>query len=402
MSFHVQNKTTQPSAPAANKILHWYDNDRRSKEIDEYGAVRVITPMGWRDNNIIINGEFDYAQRQVPGTLTTYSNTSGRTFGADRFGITNENASTQYQRIDTMSSPETNHQARYYGKYKKITAAGKLVISQVVEAANMAHLRGRYVRVQAKLKYSVAASMNVRLGLISNGSAATVDAIAATFVSAFGATATDPTLGTNLTYIAPLSTALPENGTIDGNAIDITLTNAWVRYSAVFLVPATAKNIIFAVWSDGQLGINDELNIGEVGIYEGMEIRDWFPRPQAEQLLHCQRYFLKTFPVDTAPIQNGGLAGSLKGILGKAAATALAAQLHYRFPISMRATPVVTLYNPSVANAQMRQSSGTAADLTVTTAANAAEGSVDITATGAAGGAVGDQVAIQISCEAEI
>lgn len=403
MSFFTNIRGVAPSIPATDKRTLWYDSDRRTKELDEYGATRVLTPMGWRDNNLLVNGEFDFAQRQVPGTLTTYSNTSGRTYTADRFAVTNENVSIQYQRIDTIASPETNNTPRYYGKYKKITGAGKFMVSQVIEAGNMAHLRGKNVRVQMKMKYSVAASLTVRLGLIANGASATQDAIAATFLSAFGGTGVDPTLGTNLTYITPTALIVADGGTVNGNAVDCVLTSAWVRYSAVFTVPATAKNIIVAVWSNAQAAINDELNISEVGLYAGEEIRDWYPRPQAEQLTHCQRYYCKTFNADTAPVQNGGLPGIVRGILGKAAATALAAQLSWRFPVPMRTTPTtITLYNPAAANAQVRQTSGTAADLTVSATANASENAVDITATGAAGGAVGDFVGVHVSAEAEI
>ena len=72
------------------------------------------------------------------------------------------------------------------------------------------------------------------------------------------------------------------------------------------------------------------------------------------ELALCQRYFCSSFSIGTAPAQNAG-----GGMIGKGANGATAEPiLTWSFPVSMRAAPTVTTYNPSAANNQW--SAGTA------------------------------------------
>lgn len=390
--------SSTPTAPAAGKNEVFVDNaDGRFKQVSDTGMVCALSDLGFRNKNLLSNGGFDFAQRQAPGSLVTYSNTSGRSYGADRWGMTNENASIQYQRIDSIAAPESDLSARMYGKFKKITNAGKMVITQVLEANDIAHLRGRTVRVQMKMRYTVAASMVVRLGLLQLTSAGTTDTMPATFVAAFGAVGTDPTWGTNIAAIVPSSAV---GGVINGNAVDCTLTGSWVNYSATFVVPTNCKNLVVAVWTNGQPAGNDELNIAEAGLYEGCEIRDWFPFAHAVELERCQRYYCKTFPVDTAPAQSGGVGGSLRFVAGKAGAAAEYGQ--FRFPVTMRITPAtLTSYNPAAANAQVRDST-VGVDCSAAAFSNSSDSMTDISATGNATTAVGSALDVHITADAEL
>ena len=77
-------------------------------------------------------------------------------------------------------------------------------------------------------------------------------------------------------------------------------------------------------------------------------------RPYSAELAMCQRYFCSSFSIGTAPAQNLG-----GGMIGKGANGATAEPiLCWQFPVSMRAAPTVTTYNPSAANNQW--SAGTA------------------------------------------
>jgi hypothetical protein len=407
MSELLQERIAEPSAPTTDQLTEWYETTTRRKTTkNEFSRKETLSPYGWRDQNLVINGEFDFAQRQAPATLTAITqSTTVRAFNADRWGVTLETAGGQYQRVDTNTAPEAGYLARYYGKYKKITGAGKMFIVQTIEAGSCLHLRGRTCIIQVKMKYSVASALNMRIGLIQLNSSGTVDTMPAAFTSGtFNGTGTDPALGTNLAYIAPRATPTGDGATINGNGGDCVLTTNWQRFSVCVDLPSNFKNLAIAIWSNAQMAINDELNIGEVGLYEGMEIRDWFPSVQSLQLHRAQRFCSKTFETDVAPAQNVGVGvtGYLRCILGKAAATALAAQFQWRFPVTMFKAPTVTLYNPAAANAQVRQIGGTAADLTATATANINMNSVDITATGAAGGTVGDQCGIHGLAESEL
>ena len=354
-----------------------------------------------RKENLLINGSFRFAQRQTPGTLTTYSNTSGRSYCADRWGVSNGSASTQFQRADASGTPETGLQARFYGTFKKITNATKVIVSQVIEGVQVMPVRGRVVRLQLKLKAST--SMVLRVGLLYLTSSGTIDTIPATFFSAAGAAGTDPTWGTNLTAIAPLRSDDVAGGTaaaISGNGLSCSVTTAWQQFGATFLVPASCLNLVVVVFTNGLPAVNDTFSIAEAGLFDGRDLQDYVPRHYQHELMLCQRYFQKSFAVDTAPAQNvGANSGEFDFLAGKAAATLQHGNL--RFPVTMRAAPTATLYNPAAANAQARNKTG-AADCTSSSADVLKENMAHITATGDGTLAVGDLIGVHYALDAEL
>lgn len=379
--------------------------DNRVKMRLDDGTLVVLSPYNDNDN-ALVNGSFPYAQRQAPGTLTTYSQTAARAYAADRWSMTNENASIQYQRVDTITAPETGLSARYYGKFKKITSAGKFCISQPVEGSNMAKFRGRSVRFQAKMRYSVAASMTVRMGLLQLTSAGTVDVVpgytggspSGTFISAFGTAGTDPTFGTNLSAITPRT---PDGGSISGNGLTCVLTNGWVRYSAVYPIPSNCVNLIPVIFTNGQPAATDELNVSEVRLRDGEEIMDWSDDLIVIEYAKILRTYVKSFNVDTAPAQNVGLPGAVRGSVSVAGATA-GQPIGVRFPAPARnGAGTYTFFNPSAANALVRNTTA-GTDATATTVANASEQGIDVNFTGIAAWTVAQSVAIHYTADNEI
>jgi hypothetical protein len=70
-------------------------------------------------------------------------------------------------------------------------------------------------------------------------------------------------------------------------------------------------------------------------------------------LLMAQRYFTKSFLLDTAPAQNAGVSGAIGARVTTGGAGGITS-VTQRWPVLMRATPTITLYNPSAANALWR------------------------------------------------
>jgi len=248
-----------------------------------------------------------------------------------------------------------------------------------------------------------------RLGVAQLTSAGTLDTVptaANLFFTAWGGAGTDPTLGSNLSYIAPKSGVTYPNGTVNGNAVDCSVTTAWQQFSVVFDVPSTAKNLVVMVWSNAQVTLTTgSVSISEAMLIDDQALSDWSPQAISVELARCQRFYCKTFAVDTNPAANAGATtGPLMCIVGKAAALALAAIFHWRFPVNMRITPAtVTTFNPGAAGAQARRVSGAAAaDQTATTVFNTTETSTTVSATGDAAGVVGDEVIVHVSADAEI
>lgn len=397
MSRLILNAVVPPSPPASGKIELYYDSeDNEVKYMNEFGEEIELTPIGLTDQNLIINGGFDFAQNQTPGTLTTYSNLTGRTMVCDNWKLTNENASAQYQRIDADGNPETGLLARFYGKLKKITSAGKICISQVIGASDMAGTRGDVARIQVKLKAST--GMTVRLGLLQLNSSGTLDTMPATFISAFNGNGTDPGFGTNLALLTPVTA---DTGTINGNAVDCVLTTGWQRFSALFNVPSNCKNLILIVYSNSQMAANDEINLAEAYLSQGASIKDWAPSPLTIEQIRAQAVYCKTFAFDSGPVQNFGLTGAIKYMSGRIAAVAEGAIGSWRFPTTMRTTPTLTAFNPSAANAQVRDvtSSG---DCSSTSFLDTNDSGTTISCTGNVLTIVGNVLALHIVADATI
>ena len=404
---------TNPPALGAMDIFSDSANRKLTTLLDNEEVDRIVND-GWRDRNILINGGFDFAQRQVPTTLTSYTLTANRSYGFDRWGMTIQASNLQCQQVQTDASVENGIASRNYGKFKQITAVSKSYISQVVEGNDCMCLRGRTVRFQFKAKYTIsgalisAATLPIRFGLLYLTSAGTLDTIPATFVTASASSGYDGLWGTNLALVNPslvecasVGGGLPTVPVIKGSACTGTLTNQWQRFSAVFTLPTTFKNIIPVIWNDTQMAVNDELNLAEVGLYDGQEIRDWAPMPEQLELMRCQRFYSKTFPLLVAPAQTGGLPGILTWMSGFAGAVAQGQNGAFVYPVTMHGIPAITFYSPSAASAQARDLTA-AAETAATTASNISDRSCHISCTGAAGTAVGNQLGVHAVAVAEL
>lgn len=403
MSRLLLTRGAAPSAPAASKGVLFLDAEGRVKALGNDGVLRVLSDSA--RSNWIRNGGFWFAQRQPPGTLTTYGATTARAiYGADGWCGCAENASAQYIRTDSSSAAEAGLQERFYGQFTKITNAGKLVLAQILEGSDAQALRGRTVRVQVWAKF-IGGNAGYRLGLAQLSSAGAVDVIpsgAGLFVTAFGGASVDPTLGVNLARIAPKAGVTGDNCTLNGNAYDVTLTGAWQRFGGVFDVPSDCKNLIVMLWSNTQVTIAQGIALAQCSLTDGYELQDWSPQPLSAELARVLRYYAKTFAIDTAPVTNVGVnLNEVRAIAGKAGAVANSGMVFWRFPVEMRAAPSVVLYNPAAANALIRDITG-AADLGATVATTVSAQGAGAIATGVAATAVGDQIALNFSADAEL
>jgi len=398
MSYLTQQKGAAPSTPAAGKATIYVDSTGMVHTIDATGMDSILSDG--RLFNCLRNSGFWFAQRQAPATLTTYSSTTNRLITADGWGITNENASTQYVRTDTSTTPEANLQSRFYGQFTKITTLGKLVISQCLEGIDSQALRGRTVRIQMKMRGLVAASALWNIGIVSN--TGTVDAPTAAWITAFGANGTDPTLGASLAFLTPKATVTGDGGTIVGNKIQVTVTNGatWIRAGGCFDIPTTAKNLIVVIWSDSQVAATNGVAISEVSLTDGFEIQTWSPQSVAVELARVQRFYCKSFNVDTLPATAVAI-GAVRGYVSVAGATA-GQPLGIRYPVPMRAAPTTfTFFNPAAANAFVRNTTA-ATDATATASANAGDQGADVTFTGIAAWTVAQAVAVHFTADAEL
>lgn len=329
--------------------------------------------------NFLINGGFDFAQRTTPGTLTTVSDNA---YGADRWKQTRENADLQYQRNDATS--ETGLTSRYYGKYKKITNAGKFMVFQILEGQHTVPLRGKTVIFQVKMKASTAKT--IRMAILELQSGGTMDTIPGTFVTAWNVDSTDPTLGTNLAIIT--------------GAESKSVTTSWQNFTVSVTVPSTSKNLICAVWADADFSSADELNLAEAGLFLGATQLSWTPRNIAQELLLCQRYYWKSFDIDIAPAQNAGTTGCLRWLAIRAGAVGNASP-SFVLPTRMRTNPTPTTYNTSAANAQVRDGAA-GADGSSTAAVLQVGAMLYVNCSSNASTAIGNALLVHVTADAEL
>ena len=216
-----------------------------------------------------LNGGFDFAERQTPGTLTTIADNK---YSADQWRVTRENADVQYIRVDALG--ETGLTSQYYGQIKKITAAGKLHVMQPLEGMNSVAFRGVEVTFQIKMKSSAARDM--RMAVLELQNAGTIDTIPATLVTAFNIDGTDPTLATNVAVITAAETKA--------------ITTSWATYDVTVTVPSNSKNLMLAIWSDDDVAANDTISFAEADFFAGASTRDWTTRLTQQEFDLLLRY----------------------------------------------------------------------------------------------------------------
>ncbi|MCI0550512.1 MAG: hypothetical protein L0287_06130 [Anaerolineae bacterium] len=346
----------------------------RKAELEE--LQQFLAPF---NNNYLINGEFRFAQRQTPGTLTTFTQDK---YSADRWRISRENADLQYQRVDGLA--EVGLTSQYFGTWKKITNAGKCMVYQIIEGANSVPLRGKEITFQVKMKAS--APKTIRMAIIELQNAGTIDTIPATFITAWGASGVDPTLGANLAIIT--------------GAESKAVTTAMQVFSVTVTVPANSKNLICAVWSNSQFSVNDTLSLAEAGLYVSATISPWVPRSFQQELTLCHRHYWKSFEVDTGPIQNIGLGHThFRWMCVTAGATTSRAPSFF-LPVEMFKEPTAVTYNPSAANGEVRDTV-VPGDCSATAVTVTAKG-FNLSCTGNAASVAGNPHSVHISLEAEL
>lgn len=412
MSNLILTKVAEPSSPASNKATMYVDTaDRKLKMKDDNGVISTLNNDGLQDRNIITNGGFNIQQRFVPAStaIAGVSTTTRAGQVADRWAVTASVATNlNWQQVDTGAAPETGLESRYYGSIISATAGKKVMLSQWIVNTEMAHLRGKKVRVSVKTSQKVGSEgQTFKLGLLQLNSSGTVDTSPA-FLSGAWSTTTgvDPAWGTNLAAITPDAAPTGENGTITGSYLEILSTLAWKRSSAVFTVPTNARNLVVVLFSNTTGGTTDNLSVAEFQLTQGPDVVDYKEPPIAETLTRCQMFFSKSFPLAVTPVAAVAVATGGNGAtstITRAGATALASYINIQFPIKMRTTPTLTLFTPVGAGAVPYRISGTtpAVQTTAATTGVLDTGAV-VSSTGDAAGVVGDLVGVHWTADAEI
>lgn len=271
-----------------------------------------------RTPNILINGGFDFFQRQTPFLSTSIANSA---CWADRWKLQFDTVAVSARRVDGIS--EASLQSLYYGTLAPSTGGKKIIAYQIIEGANSVPLRGKVVSFQIKLKASVAKT--VRVGILELQNAGTINSIPSTLVTAWNSAGVDPSFGSNVAKIT---------------ASSFNLTTSWQTCSVSATIPSNSKNVIVAIWSDSDPG-SVTYSFAEAGLYYGTAEQAWRPGPIQDELNNCLRYYEKSYDVDIVPGTNtsSGIIIGYIPVNGNKTATPIQS-----FTAPKRTTPTIVCY----------------------------------------------------------
>lgn len=339
-------------------------------------ALSVSDAPGWR--NMLLNGDFRLNQRGV-------SSIADDAYGPDRWYALTQSGAIGYS---LLTSPEENASGTSQGYAARLTqsqaSAQRFGIAQIVEADQGYRFRSQSLVFSCRVRCSAATT--IRYALINWKGAA--DTVTSDIVADW----TSGSFAEGGFFIANAGVA--QVGSVAVSA------NTWTSLPGVTgPLSSSTTNIIVMVWTDSAQAQNVTLDIGECQLERGSLRFPFEKRPLALELAMCQRYYEKSFPLDTTPAQNGGTT-EVPVFSQAVAASTSQGGIFFAFKVTKRASPTVTGFNPLAANAQIRNNTGST-DWS-STATSARQGGVFFTGTSPAASAAGNICSIHWTADAEL
>ena len=278
---------------------------------------------------LTVNGGFDFFQAGTPaGTAYTFAGPNLQdTYTFDQKRCNNFTGLSGW----TLSRQSGGPNSANYGKFLQGTRADKLLVYEPIEANVSQGLSNGAVDVAFQVQFRMPAgtAVIVNLGILKwTGTADTLPS--AGVMSAWSSTATtDPTFATNYTMLGKVS---------------LLATTSWQQLSTAIAVPAGVKNLVPIVWLDAETNSAGELDLAEWMLSAALCAMPWVPGDPQQELARCQRFFEKSYLVDTAlgAASNPGFFFSYTGV-GTVANGATFG--HGTCRVTKRAAPTITIYS---------------------------------------------------------
>jgi hypothetical protein len=223
----------------------------------------------------LLNGGFDFFQRTAPGTATERNDDN---YGPDRWNLLTQTAAAK---ISRTSGPLSLHAFRFT---QHQASAQRIGTEQIVEAVNAIPYRGSDMTFSLQIRCSV--DKTIRIAILSW--TGTADTVTSDVVNDW----------TSTSYV-PGGFFLASGLSVDAVGSLAVSANIWTPMSLIGTISASCNNIICVCWSEGTLAQNVTLDFAEAGLYLGSSAPAWQPRPIAQELTLCQRYFEKSYDIDT-------------------------------------------------------------------------------------------------------
>jgi hypothetical protein len=379
-TMQMEYQSSAPPAPqffvGLNSFMRWWPDSRGSLKITRPSTFGVAGSGGeWHVDireNAFFNSDYDVWQRG-----TTFTGITTSQYTADRWYVSVNTGTLNVAR--TADQPTATQQGGHYSPYCFRVTSTTVVADASLVAGSLVGLRysfeGRYwirfagrtqvMSAWVKSNRTITFSVAIRSGTLNRY-----------FVQTFTIASAD--VWQFIWFLVPA-------GTITDFGLD---SNLGAEVWFILAAGSSAKGANIGQWTAGTLlawgaqgnllsVVNSYLQIAHLKLENGEAPTPCLGRPWDDDIKHCLRYYVKTFPYTTVPAQNAGTVGALTlvTIAGNGA-------ISWRFPVPMRLAPTtVTTYNPSALDSNW--TGGIAAAL-----ADQSENGVTITGTLAASNGV--------------
>lgn len=284
--------------------------------------------------NVVINPSGEINQM---GTTSTADDVYG---GPDAWYTLNQSNATSWAQGTNMEATTPFYQRGTQSN----SSAQRFGRAQIIESAHCRHLRGQAVVLSARVQMS--ASTTIRYAVLEwTGTADSVTSDVVNDWTSSTFTAGNFFISTTTNVLATGSLALSANTPATITELDAT-------------VGASMNNLVVVFWTDSTQAQNVTLDIAKVSLKIGSDATPYYPRPIAQELQLCQRYFYQW--------TNGGSQNNAMGL------GALSSTTNCRFfipiPVPMRTTP--TLSVSAVANFDVEAGGSSSATSNITLSAS--------------------------------
>jgi hypothetical protein len=255
--------------------------------------------------NKIINGDMRIDQRNAGAVATVAPGTNVYTL--DRWYGVSEGGTIAHQKISVSGVPRMNTGLRVFG------GTTNTWVAQRIESSTAVSLAGLKATLSFYASSNELSQLTVGWGVPNN--------------------------------------ATPDNWASGGTRINqtVSITNTLTRYTITFNVPSEAvRGLYISFYSQGPLSTGKVLDITGVQLEEGSIATPFEYRPIQTELALCQRYYEKSYNIDTKPgtITNnyGPDFGLIVGYTGGVAGT-VPLYVSSRFRVTKRIVPTVITYS---------------------------------------------------------
>lgn len=334
VDFSVEDMADMASQLADGDQIPLYDASADAQY--SMGALELFS------GNLLINGAMDVWQL---GT--------GSTSRADDVYVNDGwYALTQSNPITAERSNNPFNGARQALRLTQANAsAQRMGLAQIVEGRDSVPVRGRSVVLSGRAQCSTSATLRYAILSWSGTEDSVTSDVVADWTSA-SFTAGGFYNSTTLAVVATGSVALSA-----GTWTDITM--------AAGAVPSGCTNLIVVFHTDATCVQNTTLDFTNIRLAEGAIAVPYVHEPFAVAVARCQRFFEKTFALETAPAEGVGTIGAL---IGYGITGATDPWVNWQFKVEKRTTPVIAFYNVRGAGTDAQWDDGSATSLAATRA----------------------------------